>query len=112
MLNKVIEAMQGLQEVKFNKRYGDQVIAEATETFNEGWEALEDGIVVSYKGNQVAVKKGNTMVISMMKDFSVNMGKLDGNIDHEVKVVEIPESKKTTYLAQAIITKYYTLKRA
>jgi len=46
-----------------------------------------------------------------MKDFSVNLGILKGNINHEIEVKEIPEDKKNLYLAQAIITKYYTLKK-
>lgn len=110
MLAKVIENLEKLQEVKFNKIYREQVISDATAMFNNSWDALEDGVVVSYKGNQVAVKKGNTVVIYLMKDFSINMGKLNGNIDREVKSMEIPEAKKETYLAQAIISKYYTLK--
>ena len=112
MLDKVIENLQKLQEVKFNKIYGDQVISDATKMFNDGWDVMEDGLVVSYKGNQVAVKKGNTIVINVMRDFNINMGRINGNIDHEVKIMEIPDTKKETYLAQAIITKYYTLKRS
>ena len=86
--------------------------AEATEMYNNGWDALEDGIVVFTKGNLVSVKKGNSVVNYEMKDFNVNMGKLDGNIARTLEEKVVPEDKKNTYLAQTIITKYYTIKRA
>lgn len=110
MLNKIIENLEKLDMVKFNKDYRDKAISDATQMLSNGWDALEDGVVVSYKGNQVAVKKGDTVVINMMRDFNINMGKLDGNIDREIKVMEIPEAKRESYLAQAILAKYYTLR--
>ena len=112
MLNKIIESLEKLQEVRGNKVYGKQIIAEATEMYNAGWEALEDGIVVTYRGNQVAVKNGNTMTMNLMEDFSIRDGKINGNIDHQVKVIEIADDKLNGFLAQAIITKYYTVKKA
>jgi hypothetical protein len=112
MLNKVISALENLQEVKFNSIYRTQVMAEATEMFNAGWDALEDGIVVLTKGNLVAVKKGNSIVKYEMADFSVNLGKLSGNIARTIEEKEVTEALKETYLAQTIITKYYTLRRA
>jgi len=110
MLNKIISTLQNLQQVKFNKIYGDSIIAEATKMFNDGWDKLEDGIVVLTKGNLVAVKKGNLIVKNEMKDFNINMGKLNGNIAKETGTIEVTEDKKEAYLAQAIITKYYTIK--
>ena len=112
ILNKTICAIENLQEVKFNKVYGDKIIAEATEMFNNGWDKLEDGIVVMTKGNFVAVKKGNVIVKNEMKDFNINMGKLNGNIARETGAMKVSEDKKEAYLAQTIITKYYTIKRA
>lgn len=112
MLNKIISNLQNLQVIKFNKICGDEVISEATEMFNAGWDKLEDGIVIMTKGNFVAIKKGNTIVKYEMKDFSVNMGKLNGNIAKETGRIEVAEDKKEAYLAQAIITKYYTMRRA
>ena len=112
MLNKIIENLEKLQEVRTNQIYGKKIIAEATKMYNAGWEALEDGIVVTYRGKQVAVKNGNTMVMNLMKDFNIRDGKLDGNIDHEIKVIEIADDKLNGFLAQAIITKYYTVKKA
>jgi len=112
MLNKIIETINKLPEVQSNKIYSEQAISDATQMFTNGWNTLEDGLVVSYKGNQVAVKNGNTIIINMMNDFSINLGKINGNVDHQVKIMEIPEAKKEAYLAQAIITKYYTLKKA
>jgi len=112
MLNKVIANLNNLQEVRTNPMYGKKVIAEATEMFNAGWDALEDGAVILTKGNLVAVKKGDTMVKNEMADFRVNLGKLTGNIAREIGVVPVAEDKKEQYLAQAIITKYYTLRKA
>ena len=111
MLNKIISNLENLQEAITNSLYKAQIIAEATEMYNNGWGALEDGRVVATRGNQVVIKKNNTMVKYEMKDFSVNLGILKGNINHEIEVKEIPEDKKNLYLAQAIITKYYTLKK-
>ena len=112
ILNKAITNLENLQEVKFNKIFAEKAINDATEMFNAGWDKLEDGIVVMLKGNLVAVKKGNTIVKYEMKEFNVNMGKLDGNIAREVGIMEVSDNKKEAYTAQTIITKYYTIRRA
>lgn len=102
MLTKIIESLKSEDNAKGK-------IEEATEMFNAGWDVLEDGVVVNYKGNQVAIKEKNTIVVCQMKDFRINMGKLIGNIDRKIKVVEVPDAKKEMYLAQAIVAKYYTI---
>lgn len=102
MLDKIIKALE-------NEANAMEKINEATEMFNAGWDALEDGMVVNYKGNQVAVKEGNAIKMCLMKDFRINTGNLIGNIDSVVKIIEVPEVKKATYLAQAIVAKYYTI---
>lgn len=112
MLKKVIEILKKLPEVETNSPYGKEVITEATEMFNKGWDSLEDGIVVLTQDNLVAVKKGNKIVKYEMKDFNVNMGKLSGNIDNEIGTIEVADSKKEIFLVQTIITKYYTIRRA
>ena len=112
MLNKVINALNGLQEVKFNKIYAEKAIADATEMFNNGWDALEDETVLLTKGNLVAVKQGNKMVKYEMNDFRITAGKLIGNIDKITEEREVEDRLKEAYLAQAIITKYYTINRA
>ena len=112
MLNKIITSLENLQEVKTNPMYGKQIIAEATKMYNDGWNCLEDGIVVQTKGNKVAIKKGNSIVMQEMKDFSINLGKLNGNVVSIIDTREIAEDRKFAYLAQAIITKYYTLRKA
>ena len=73
MLEKIIKSLENLLEVRANKIYGDQAIAEATKMYNDGWEALEDGIVVFTKGNKVALKKGNTVENYEMRDFRVDL---------------------------------------
>lgn len=108
MLEKVMQTLGNLDAVKFNSIYKERVMADATEMYNNGWEALEDGVVVLTKGNLVAVKKGNAIVNYEMADFNVNLGKLDGNIKKMIEEKEVPEDKKNAYLAQTIITKYYT----
>lgn len=111
MLNKVIQELEKLQEVKTNSSYRDKVIKEATEMYQAGWDALEDGIVISLRGNKVAIKTGASIVIKEMLDFNVRDGKLDGNVKSILNQMEVG-NKKEEYLAQAIITKYYTIKRA
>ena len=110
MLNKIITSLENLQEVKSNQVYGKQIIAEATKMYNDGWDKLDDGIVIQMQGNKVAIKKGNTVIMYEMKDFNIKSGILDGNIKSTIKIMEIAEDKKNGHLAQAIITKYYTLK--
>ena len=112
MLNKIISTLQKLDEVKFNAIYAEEVLTDATEMYNAGWDMLEDGAVVLAKGNLVAIKKGNTIVKLDMKDFNINKGVLVGNIRKEIGTIEVTEDKKEEYLAQAIITKNYTIKRA
>ena len=111
MLTKIITSLQNLQEVKTNPVYGKQIIAEATAIYNAGWDSLKDDIVVQSKNSQVAVKQGNTIVLYQMLDFNIKSGVLDGNIKNVIKIIEVTEDKKNVYLAQAIITKYYTLKK-
>jgi len=111
LFDKVINSLNNLDEVKHNKIYGDEAIADATKMAENGWDKLEDGIVVLVKENLVATKKGNTIVKSEMKDFNVNMGKLSGNVAKELGIIKVTDDKKETYLAQTIITKYYTIRR-
>ena len=110
MLNKVIKAIEDLQISKSNIVFKNKAINDATEMFNAGWDKLENGTVVMIKGNQVIVKNDNTAVNYKMADFNVNMGKLTGNIIEVLSTSEIAEGKKEAYLAQSIITKYYTIK--
>lgn len=112
MLNKVIANLNNLPEVRDNPIYGKQVIAEATEMFNAGWDAIEDGTVVLAKGDLVAVKQGDTIVKTRMTNFRINLGKVIGDIAQELGTMDVAENKKEEFLAQAIITKYYTIRRA
>lgn len=102
MLENIIKALE-------NEANAKEKINEATEMFNAGWNALEDGAVINYKGNQVALKEGDTVKVCLMKDFRINTGRLIGDVDKVVKVVEVTEDKKESYLTQAIVAKYYTI---
>jgi len=112
MLNKIVDALSKLREAEGNPNYKKEIIADATEMFSAGWDKLDNGIVILTQGKLVAVKHGNTIVKKEMKDFNINMGKLDGNVAKEIGTIEVNDSNKDGYLAQAIITKYYTIRRA
>ncbi len=111
LLEKITNSLKELDYVKFNKIQEEKVMAEAEEMLNKGWEALADKTVIITKNNQVILKEGNKIVCYLMKDFNINMGVLDGNIDKKVKEIEVKEEEKDNHLAQAIITKYYTMRR-
>jgi hypothetical protein len=102
MIDKIIKALK-------DEANADVKIKEAKEMFSAGWEAMCDGTVVNYNGNQVAVKDGNSIIVYRMKDFRINMGKLIGDIECKLKAIEVPDAKKESYLAQAIVAKYYTI---
>jgi len=108
--DRVLTALNNLDDVKFNKIYASQVMTDATKMFNDGWDALEDGIVVNLVDNQVIIKRGNSLVNQEMTDFRVNSGKVFGTVKRIIKEKELDDSQKLTWLAQAIITRYYTLK--
>jgi len=92
--SRVMDALNNLNEVKFNKIYAEQTIADATKMFNDGWESLEDGIVVNMKGNQVVIKKGNSLVNQEMTDFRVNSGKVHGTVKRIIMEKELDDSQK------------------
>ena len=108
MLNKIINALQELPDVKFNKIWGEEVITEAKEMFELGWDNLADGTVISFKGNRIVMKKGDTVVRCESDDFSVRKGRLIGSAK-ELKTIELTEDGKEQCLAQAIVTRYYTI---
>jgi hypothetical protein len=91
------------------------MIEEATAMFNAGWDVLEDGVAIQTKGSYVAVKSGNKVVTNEMDEkigFSINSGKVNGNVTKVIQEKEVSDAQKESLLAQAIITKYYTIKRA
>lgn len=112
MLTKMISTLNQLPMVKFNKIAADEIIAEATEMFNKGWEALSDGIAVQTKGNLVAVKSGNKIISYQAEDFRVESGKVIGKMDKILRETEVQESQKAAFTSQAIITRFYTIKEA
>jgi hypothetical protein len=107
--------IEALTKYFTEKHYADcqiaEKIAEATITFNAGWEALEDGRVIQYNGDTVAIKKGNRVVVQkMVRDqWHMNCGKLIGDVKEIIKTVELPESQKCAQLAQAIMVRFYTI---
>ena len=114
MLNKVIEAIKSAPVAKHlaASQIAD-IITDATAMYNAGFDALEDGTVIAYQNNIVIVKQGNTYVRQEMYDnFGIRSGKLTTDVKRVIDTKDIPEDKKTGYLAQAIITKYYTIKEA
>lgn len=112
MLNIIIENLEKLDNVKFNKIYREETLAEATKMFEAGWDKLEDGIVILTKGNLVAVKEGRSLVKYECTDFRVNKGNLIAGNKKTIETKEIKEELLEKHLAQAIITKFYTLPRA
>jgi hypothetical protein len=108
MLDKIIDAIMKRDAIKYNKDYAAQATADATQMYNAGWDALEDGTVVQTNGgNIVAVKNGNSVIVQEI-DGHVNMGKLVGDVKEVLKTVDVT-NKKDAFLGQAIVTKYYTV---
>ena len=113
MLNKAIEA---LTTYFTDKHYTDKQIAdgiaEATEMYTAGWDALEDGRVVNHQSNYVMVKKGDSIVVQEMikNQWHINCGTLTGDVKKIVgtKPVDTAE-KKAAGVAQAIVTRFYTV---
>ena len=112
MFEKVIVVLKNLDEVKFNPIFSKEVMEDANKMFNDGWDKLEDGIVIATRGNSVAIKKGDIIIKQEMESFRINMGKLTGDVKEISKEIKVTEDKKEGFLAQAIITKYYTIRRA
>ena len=110
MLNKIIETLKTHPISKGNSIFEKEAIEEATKTFNAGWDALKDGVVIQTSGNMVAVKSGSKIVKYEMKDFRVESGKLIGNINKTIGEIDVPEEKKEAFLAKAIITRFWTIK--
>lgn len=110
MLNKIIEAIMQRDAIRYNKEYAEKATKDTTEMYSAGWDALEDGTVVQTKGNIIAVKKGSA-VITHEIDGYVNMGKFVGDIKRTIKTIELTGAQKQSLLAQAIVTKYYTVPR-
>ena len=114
MLKKLNES---LTKYFKDKHYTDKQIAdgiaEATATFNAGWDKLENGRVIQYKGDTVAIKKDNSVVVQkMVRDqWHINCGKLNGKTKEIVKTVELTDSQKEAHLAQAILARFYTIPR-
>jgi len=111
MLNKVIEAIKNSDLAKGNPAHEKEAIEEATISWNNGFDALEDGKVIYCKGDRVLVKKGSKVILQDMQrdNWRINCGKLIGDVKAIVKEIEIPENEKGKYLAQAIITRFYTI---
>jgi len=95
MLEKIITMLN--EKFSSNKGYMESAIDEATNIYNAGWEAFEDGSVIQMSGNFVAVKSGNSIIKYEMKDFQVNSGKLIGDPIKTVTIIEIPESKRAGF---------------
>lgn len=111
MLQKAIDAIMQKEVYKYNEKYATDMKADAEKIYNAGWDALPDDTVLQYKGNQVALKNGDNLEVWLMKDFAVNMGKMDGDKERLIKSINLDEHKKQAYLAQSIIAKYYTVSR-
>ena len=114
MLNKIIESIKNAPVMKTlaNSQVAD-LIADATTMYNAGFDALKDGTVIACQNNTVIIKQGNCYVRQEMCDnFGIRSGKLTTDAKRVIETKEIPEDRKTVYLAQAIITKYYTIKEA
>lgn len=112
MLNKAIEAIMKRNAIKNNKEYAEKAIKEATEMYNAGWDALEDGRVVNYKGDYVMVKKGDSiMVQEMVRDqWHINCGTLIGDVKKIVGTRPVNTAdKRAAGVAQAIVTRFYTV---
>jgi hypothetical protein len=112
MLNKVFEALEKLDLYKNNPIFAKESKEEATATYNAGWDALEDGQVVNYKGDYVMVKSGNSIIVQEMlrNQWHINCGKLIGDIKRIVETRPIDtKEKKEAGVAQAIIARFYTI---
>lgn len=112
MLNKIIETLGKLDLYKHNPIFAKEANEEAAVTFNAGWDALEDGRVVSYKGDYVMVKKGDSVVVQEMikNQWNIKSGKLTGGIKRIIETRPIDtDDKKAAGVAQAIITRFYTI---
>jgi hypothetical protein len=111
MLQKVINAIMQKEVYKYNAQYAADMAADAEKIYSAGWDALPDGTVIQYKGCQVAVKAGDTIEAWQMldEDWSVVSGKLHGDNKKLLKTAPLTEQQKQAYLAQSIITKYYTV---
>ena len=117
MLNKVIEAIKNHPLSKGNPIHEREAIEEATNTFNAGWDALGNGAVVQSKGDFVAIKEDNSTIVTYEMEhgyFEVWSGKLTDRFPNKIKKVcqrkEIKNCHKQIYLAQAIVTRFYTIK--
>lgn len=110
MLQKVIDLIMAKPVYKQGGKYATDMIADVTAIYNAGWDALPDGTVIQYKGCQVAVKAGDNVETWQMldEDWSVISGKLHGDNKKLLKTTPLTEQQKQAYLAQSIITKYYT----
>ena len=112
MLQKVIDLIMAKPVYKQGGKYATDMIADVTAIYNAGWDALPDGTVIQAKNNQVIVKQGDNLVNQDMGyDYSIRSGKLYGSVKRTIKTIPLNDSQKATYLAQAIITKYYTVPR-
>jgi hypothetical protein len=114
MLEKLTEALTNyFSEKHYTDKQIADGIAEATAIFNAGWDALEDGRVIKYNGDTVAIKKGNSVVVQkMVRDqWRMNCGKLIGDVKEITKTIDLSESQKEAQLAQAILVRFYTIPR-
>lgn len=112
MLNNVIDTIKNAPIMRtLVKSQIDDITADATALYNAGFDALVDGTVIAYQNNIVIIKQGSTYVRQEMYDnFGIRSGMLTTDVKRVIETKDIPEDKKTAYLAQAIITKYYTIK--
>ena len=110
MLQKAIDAIMQKEVYKYNTKYAADMAADAEKIYSAGWDALLDGTVIQYKGCQVAVKAGDNVEVWQMldEDWSVISGKLHGDNKKLLKTAPLTEQQKQAYLAQSIITRYYT----
>lgn len=110
-LVKVLEAIEKHDIANGNSIWLRESKEEAIKMFNAGFESLEDGQIVSAKGrNLVAVKEGNTVVVKRAKDgMTLRSGKVIAGDFEVAKVVEVTADKKEDFLAQAIVSRFYTI---
>jgi hypothetical protein len=111
MLNKVFTELEKLDLYKHNPIFAKEAKEEAAERFNAGWEAIEDGTVVNYKGNFVMTKKGDSLEVKEMvrNQWRVDCGKLIGDVKRIVETRTVTDDKKEALTAQVIIVRFYTI---
>jgi hypothetical protein len=120
VLSKIVEAIKNQPLSKGNPLHEREAIEEATNTFNAGWDALTNGAVIMQKGNLVAIRESNNTIVTYEMEngcYEVVSGRLSDKCPNKIKRIckrwdVTTEEQKQIYLAQAIVTRFYTIKEA